>query len=69
MRQTPDELWLAFEALAKRYPNDDGVRITADLARWLLQERQRLQLPAPPIMQKVIRTVIQELDGAAAEPG
>jgi len=68
MNQTPDELWLAFEALAKRYPNDDGVRITADLARWLLEERQRLQLPAPPIMQKVIRTVTQELDGAAAEP-
>jgi hypothetical protein len=57
MHQTPDELWLAFEAMAKRYPDDDGVRITADLARWLLQERQRLQLPAPPIMQKVLRAL------------
>jgi hypothetical protein len=30
-----DALWLAFEALAEKYPHDDGVRMTADLARWL----------------------------------
>ena len=58
MNQTDDSLWLAFEALAKTYPEDNGVRMTADLARWLLQERQRLNLPAPPIIEKVIRTVV-----------
>ena len=67
MNETNDTLWLAFEALAKTYPHDGGVRMTADLARWLLEERQRLQLPAPPIMQKVLRTVTQELDAPAAE--
>jgi hypothetical protein len=29
MNKTPDELWLSFKALAKTYPHDDGVRITA----------------------------------------
>jgi len=68
MNETNDALWLAFEALAKTYPHDSGVRMTADLARWLLEERQRLQLPAPPIIQKVLHTVTQELDAPAAEP-
>jgi hypothetical protein len=68
VKETNDALWLAFEALAKTYPHDGGVRMTADLARWLLQERERVQLPAPPIMQKVIRAVTQEVDAAAAEP-
>jgi hypothetical protein len=63
-----DALWLAFEALAKTYPHDDGVRMTADLARWLVEERERQQLPAPPIMQKVVHTVTQELHSSAAEP-
>jgi hypothetical protein len=67
MNETNDALWLAFEALAKTYPHDGGVRMTADLARWLLEERQRIQLPAPPIMQKVLGTVTQELDAPAAE--
>jgi hypothetical protein len=60
MNRTNDALWLAFEALAKTYPHDGGVRMTADLARWLLEERARLELPAPPIIQKVLRTVTQE---------
>jgi hypothetical protein len=68
MNQTNDALWLAFEALAKTYPHDGGVRMTADLTRWLLEERERLQLPAPPIIQKVLRTVTQELGAAASEP-
>jgi hypothetical protein len=68
MNQTNDGLWLSFEALAKTYPHDDGVRMTADLARWLLEERQRVQLPAPPIIDKVVRTVTQELDAAATAP-
>lgn len=57
MHQTNDDLWLAFEALAKTYPHDHGVRMTADLARWLLEEKQRLKLPNPPIIEKVVRTV------------
>jgi hypothetical protein len=68
MKQTNDALWLAFEALGKKYPDDGGVRMTADLARWLLEERHRLQLPAPPIIQKVLRTVTQERDALAAAP-
>jgi hypothetical protein len=68
MNETNDALWLAFEALAKTYPHDDGVRMTADLARWLLEERQRLQLPTPTIIQKVLDTVTQELNAPAAEP-
>ena len=68
VNQTNDGLWLSFEALAKTYPHDDGVRMTADLARWLLEERQRLHLPAPPIIDKVVRTVTQELDVPAARP-
>ena len=55
-----DDLWLSFEALAKTYPHDDGVRMTADLARWLLEERQRVQLPIPPVMEKVVRNVAQK---------
>lgn len=68
MHKTNDAIWLAFEALAKTYPNDGGVRITADLARWLLEERQRLNLPAPPIIEKVVRTVIQEPDVPVVRP-
>jgi hypothetical protein len=58
MNQTPDELWLSFKALAKTYPHDDGVRITAHLACWLIQERQRLQIPIPAMLQKVVEEVV-----------
>ena len=58
MNQTPDELWLSFKALAKTYPHDDGVRITAHLARWLIQERQRLQIPIPAVLQKVVEEMV-----------
>jgi hypothetical protein len=61
MNQTPNELWLAFEALAKTYPHDDGVRITADLARWLIAERQRVNIPVPPVLQKVVQSVTEEV--------
>src|SRR3984885_6310694 len=57
MNQTNDALWLSFEALAKTYPEDNGVRMTADLARWLLEERQRLGLPTPPIIHKAVDAV------------
>jgi hypothetical protein len=65
MDQTNDALWLSFEALAKTYPHDNGVRMIADLARWLLQERQRLELPVPSIIDKVVRTVTQEITVSA----
>jgi len=68
MNETNDALWLAFEALAMRYPHDDGVRMTADLARWLLEESRRRQLPVPPNIQKAARAVDQEPDAAAAAP-
>jgi hypothetical protein len=66
MGETNDALWLAFEALAKKYPHDDGVRMTADLARWLIEEGERRRLSAPPILQKVVRTLTQELYPSAA---
>jgi hypothetical protein len=61
MNQTPDELWLSFRALAKTYPHDDGVRITAHLARWLIEERQRWQVPIPAVLQKVVEEVVKEV--------
>ena len=61
MNQTPDELWLSFKALAKTYPHDDGVRLTAHLARWLIQERQRLKIPIPAVLQKVVEEVVKEV--------
>jgi hypothetical protein len=69
MNQTPDELWLSFEALAKTYPHDDGVRITAHLARWLVDERQRLQIPIPPVLQRVVLAVAKEVVSPDLPPG
>lgn len=60
MNKTDDALWVAFEALARTYPHDDGVRMTAHLARWLVDERERLQIPVPPVLQKVVQTVLSE---------
>jgi hypothetical protein len=68
MKETNDALWLAFEALAKTYPHDDGVRMTADLARWLFEEHQRRQLPAPPIVHKIVRVLTRDPLAAFAEP-
>ena len=68
MDKTNDDLWLAFEALAKTYPHDQGVRMTADLTRWLFEERQRLQLAMPPTIEKVVRTVTNAPDAPAALP-
>lgn len=68
MNQTNDAIWLAFQALAKTYPHDNGVRITADLTRWLVEERQRLNLPAPPIIETVVRTVTLAPDVRVAAP-
>jgi hypothetical protein len=61
MNNTDDALWFAFEALAKTYPHDDGVRVTAHLARWLVQEQERLQIPVPPVLQKVVQRVMTEV--------
>jgi hypothetical protein len=60
MNQTPDELWLSFEALAKTYPRDEGVGITAHLVRWLVEERKRLQIPIPAVLQKVVETFAKD---------
>ena len=61
MNQTPDELWLSFRTLAKTYPHDNGVRLTAHLAKWMLEESQRLQIPIPSVLQKVVEAVAQEV--------
>jgi hypothetical protein len=61
MNQTPNELWLSFKALADTYPRDEGVRITAHLARWLVEERRRLQIPIPAVLQKVVEAVVKEV--------
>ncbi|MDP9090725.1 MAG: hypothetical protein M3O26_18560 [Pseudomonadota bacterium] len=43
MIEIDDELWQAFEQLAKRYPDDNGVRMTMDLARWVREHSRQLQ--------------------------
>jgi hypothetical protein len=50
MNPINDDLWQAFKRLAETYPDDDGVRMTVDLARWLEEERQRVAAAeiAPP---------------------
>ena len=68
MQETNDSLWLEFEVLAKKYPHDDGVRMTAELARWLVEEHQRQRrLPGSPIMQKVVCNLIHETPSPATE--
>ncbi len=57
MNQTPNELWLSFKALANTYPRDESVRATARLAKWLLEERQRFQIPIPLVLQTVANEV------------
>ncbi len=54
MTDSPEQRWRAFEALAKRYPHDDGVRLTQDLARWLIEERERLRMPVPPELKILV---------------
>jgi hypothetical protein len=64
MNQTPDQVWLSFRALAKTYPHDNGVRITAHLARWMVEERRRLQIPIPSVLQKVVEAMAKEMVSA-----
>lgn len=68
MNKTNDDLWLSFEALAKTYPHDNGVRMTADLARWLLEEGRRIQLPTPAVMVKVVGKLSEKLNNPAPSP-
>jgi hypothetical protein len=63
VNKTDDAVWSAFEALAKTYPDDNGVRLTADLSRWMLQEGQRLGLPTPPTMRRVADAAPSKLHG------
>jgi hypothetical protein len=37
------------------------VGITAHLARWMVEERQRLQIPIPSVLQKVVEAVAKEV--------
>src|ERR1700730_15886396 len=37
-----DDLWKAFKQLAEKYPDDQGIRMAADLARWVEEHYQRL---------------------------
>jgi len=59
MNQTPDELWLAFDALAKTYPHDEGVCLSAHLARWLVEEHQRMESPIPTGLHEVVKTLVK----------
>jgi hypothetical protein len=69
MNQTPDDLWLSFRALAKTYPHDNGVRLTAHLAKWMLEERQRLPIPIPAVLKKVVEAVAKEMISADSSRG
>ncbi len=64
MDQTPETLWQAFEALADTYPHDDGVRLTAHLTRWLIDERRRVQVPVPPVLDTVVPRVVKVIEMA-----
>jgi hypothetical protein len=55
MDEINDKLWQQFEQLAKRYPHDEGVRMTADLARWARELRQRLRWESPEARQRRLR--------------
>ena len=68
MNQTPEGLWLAFKTLADTYPHDDGVRLTANLARWLVEERRRLPVPIPAVLDAVMPALAtaMEISNAAA---
>jgi hypothetical protein len=48
----------------QKYPHDNGVRNAADLARWLVEERQRLQIPVPPVLQNVVQEVVKHVASA-----
>ena len=43
MLEINDELWQAFEQLANKYPEDNGVRMTMDFARWVREHPRQLQ--------------------------
>jgi hypothetical protein len=42
VKNVNDKLWQEFEQLANQYPDDHGVRMTSDMARWLTEERLRM---------------------------
>ena len=63
-----DDLWQAFEALANTYPHDDGVRLTAHLARWMVEEHQRLQVPLPDVLQETVGRVGKLLEQSPVPP-
>jgi hypothetical protein len=69
MDWTNERLWLEFETLANTYPRDEGVRLTAHLAKWLVEERERAQLPVPAVLHKVVQTVVKAVELPGVPPG
>jgi hypothetical protein len=63
MNKVDDKLWHAFKHLAEQYPDDHGVRMTSDLARWLIEEQQRQRLLSQ------LRAVSETTMEAAADVG
>jgi hypothetical protein len=63
MDKVNDKLWHAFKHLAEQYPDDHGVRMTSDLARWLIEEQQRQRLLGQ------LRAVSETTMEAAADVG
>jgi hypothetical protein len=54
--------------LANTYPRDEGVRATAHLARWLIEERQRFQIPIPPVLHAAVNEVAPLDSARVREP-
>ena len=57
LTNTNKKIWRAFESLARAIPDDQGVRMTVDLAKSMLVERHRLKVPVPPILVEVLQRV------------
>jgi len=68
MNEDSDDLWLAFEALAKTYPHDLGVRLTAHLGRWLVEDHRRSQVRIPAVMEKVVHAVVKLVERPHTPP-
>lgn len=69
MNQTPDVLWQNFITLAKTYPQDEGVRLTAHLARWMVEERRRLPADIPTVLHHIVQAVMPVIEPADSASG
>jgi len=68
INEDSDDLWLAFEALAKTYPHDEGVRLTAHLGRRLVEDHRRLHVRIPAVMEKVVHSVLKMVELSPTPP-